>query len=531
MISQSFHCKITTKNESGKQTHKIKRRFLRFIIVKKQVQGKDSYTHILKYTSLFGGVQGLTILIGLVRNKLVAVLLGPYGMGLSSLFATALRFMSDITNLGVPISAVKNTSEAFDQGDEAAIHRNVGMVRLWSILSALFGTLLCVVLSPLLSWLTFSWEGHTLHFIILAPAVGFTILTGGELAILKGTRRLRALAKTSVYGVFGSLLCTVPLFYFYREQAIIPSLVLLALLQMTLTLGFSLRHYPLRICFSRQLLRGGYSMIRLGLAFMVAGIMGSGADFFIRSYLNNVAQADNVGLFNAAYMMTMTYAGMVFSAMETDYYPRLSGVNQLGITFNTMVNRQIEVSLLLVSPLLVVFLIGQPIFLPLLFSSKFMPALGIMQIMSLAIYLRAMKLPVQYIPLAKGDSRGYLFIEGAYDVLVIIAVIFFYQHYGLIGTGIAIGVMAVVDFLITYVYCRWRYGFKPSASVLRYAALQLPLGAMAYGLTFVDNPLIYWGGSALLAFISFCVSITILKRKTHLWNRLTQKINRKLHRK
>ena len=42
----------------------------------------DSYSHILKYTSLFGGVQGLGILVGIVRNKLVALLLGPDGMGL-----------------------------------------------------------------------------------------------------------------------------------------------------------------------------------------------------------------------------------------------------------------------------------------------------------------------------------------------------------------------------------------------------------------------------------------------------------------
>lgn len=45
-----------------------------------------SYSHILKYTSLFGGVQMLNILIGLIRNKLVAVLLGPLGMGIVALY-------------------------------------------------------------------------------------------------------------------------------------------------------------------------------------------------------------------------------------------------------------------------------------------------------------------------------------------------------------------------------------------------------------------------------------------------------------
>ena len=40
-----------------------------------------NYGHILKYTGVFGGVQGLNILLGLVRNKIVALLLGPVWNG------------------------------------------------------------------------------------------------------------------------------------------------------------------------------------------------------------------------------------------------------------------------------------------------------------------------------------------------------------------------------------------------------------------------------------------------------------------
>ena len=40
-------------------------------------ESRKGYGHVLKYTGIFGGVQGLNILIGLVRNKLVAVILGP----------------------------------------------------------------------------------------------------------------------------------------------------------------------------------------------------------------------------------------------------------------------------------------------------------------------------------------------------------------------------------------------------------------------------------------------------------------------
>ena len=93
----------------------------------------DSYSHILKYTSLFGGVQGLNILVSVVRTKLVAMILGPDGMGLVSLFNSTIKLVSDSTNLGLPMSAVKNVSEAFDSGSPLRVQRAVGLVRLWDL--------------------------------------------------------------------------------------------------------------------------------------------------------------------------------------------------------------------------------------------------------------------------------------------------------------------------------------------------------------------------------------------------------------
>ena len=61
------------------------------------MEKQNSYSHILKYTGLFGGVQVLGILVGLVRNKLVALILGPMGMGLLALFSSTIKLVGDST--------------------------------------------------------------------------------------------------------------------------------------------------------------------------------------------------------------------------------------------------------------------------------------------------------------------------------------------------------------------------------------------------------------------------------------------------
>ncbi len=489
---------------------------------------EKSYGHILKYTGIFGGVQGLNILIGLVRNKVIAALLGPDGMGLAALFNTTVNFISQATNFGISFSAIRHISELFDNGDEEQINHFVKVVRAWSLLTALLGMLVCLVAGPFLSDYTFSWGDHTLHFIMLSPAVALMAITGGETAILKGTRQLRSLAVIQIYNVFLALLIAVPLYYYFGQTAIVPVIVLMALSSMLLTIRHSYKFYPLRLTGSKGVLGEGMEMIRLGVAFVLAGIFGSGAEMLVRSYLNVKGDLDVVGLYNAGFMLTVTYAGMVFSAMETDYFPRISAVAHDTKVMRDTVNRQIEVSLLLVSPMLTALIVFMPLIIPLLFTKAFLPVVAMAQVSVFAMYIKAISLPVSYLTLARGDSLAYLLIEAFDDILLVVFMIVGYQQGGLTGTGVALTAFYAVDIAIVCVYTYLRYGYSMSLPVLQYAAIQLPLGLAAYVVTLIDNPFIYWLLGCLLCFVSLAISVNILHQKTSLWTALKAKFLSKI---
>ena len=128
---------------------------------------KGAYGHVLKYTGVFGGVQGLNVMVSLVRNKFVALLLGPSGMGLVTLFNTTVSFISQSTHFGISTSAVRQLSEFPDDSHPQVVHF-VKVVRAWSLLTALLGMLVCIAIGPFLSSTTFAWGDHSLHFILLA---------------------------------------------------------------------------------------------------------------------------------------------------------------------------------------------------------------------------------------------------------------------------------------------------------------------------------------------------------------------------
>ncbi|MEG2281843.1 MAG: O-antigen translocase, partial [Rikenellaceae bacterium] len=59
---------------------------------------KKAYRDIVKATSVFGGVQVFNILIGIVRSKIIAILLGPEGMGISGLLQSATSLITGLTS-------------------------------------------------------------------------------------------------------------------------------------------------------------------------------------------------------------------------------------------------------------------------------------------------------------------------------------------------------------------------------------------------------------------------------------------------
>ena len=355
-----------------------------------------SYSHILKYTSLFGGVQMLNILIGLIRNKLVAVLLGPLGMGIVALYTSTINFIVNTSNLGIHASAVKELSQAFETGDTGLLHHKIHVLRHWTCITSLLGMMAFACLSPLLSRWTFATYNYTIQFICLAPVVALTIIALGETAILKATRLLRQLAIVSVCGAVGVLAVSVPIYWIYGCDGIVASLVLMAVVQALTVTAYSLRRYPLSFAISKACVHEGRAFLGLGIAFVVSGIMGSGVEMAIRAYLSNAADIATVGLYNAVYAMVFTYAGIVFTAMDTDYFPRLSGISSNGSELNDAVNRQIGATMAIVSPLAVLFILCMPVLLPLLYSGKFAAALPMLQVAALSMYCRGVYLPVSY---------------------------------------------------------------------------------------------------------------------------------------
>lgn len=485
-----------------------------------------NYSHILKYTSLFGGIQGIVILIGLIRNKAMALLLTADGMGFNALLSSMQNFAVQCTNLGISFSAIPRLSELYEQDNPSQLGYYIQVIRLWSLIAAALGLVFCVVVSPLVNQMTFSWGDHTLHYAMLGLAVAAVAIAGGETAILKATRRLGAIGSAQIFTAAGSVVISIPIYYYWRHSGVVPVIVLVATLNMMVSVFYSFRCYPYQLRFEWRMVKDGAGMLKLGLAFVLAAAIGSGAELMVRSFLNVEGGMGDVGLYNAGYMITVTYAGMVFTAMETDYFPRLSAVNKDITATNETVNKQMEVSLLFLSPMLVALLTMLPLLIPMLFTHEFMPVVAMAQLAVLSMYFKVLTLPVAYITLARGYSMSFLVLETAYFIVFVIAVALGYTRWGIYGTGGAIVLAHVFDYLMINAYAYWKYGYRCTWQIMHYAGVQLTLGALAFSASVLFEGWAYWTTEAALTFVSTAYSLWVLRQKTRLWESLKRKLLR-----
>jgi len=159
-----------------------------------------SYRRMLRSTSIIGGASVLNILIGLIRTKVLAILLGPSGVGLVSLYVNLMSTASAVASMGIGMVGTRQVAEAAGKDDAEAL-AVVKRAMLW-------GTLFLSVMGALLVWLM--RDALALYVLgdvkysgvvaWLSLGVALSVAAASQGAMLQGLRRIGDMARVSVYG-------------------------------------------------------------------------------------------------------------------------------------------------------------------------------------------------------------------------------------------------------------------------------------------------------------------------------------------
>lgn len=398
---------------------------------------KNRYRSSFGATILFSSVQFYQILIRVVKSKFVALFIGPMGMGIQSLLHTTTDLISATTNLGLRTSGVRTIAEANVDNEQDKIARTIIVLRRLILITGIVGMLVCAFFAPIWSRTSFGNNEYVWAFVIISVIILLDQLNNGELALLQGMQYKRDLAKANVIGQSLSLLITIPLFYLYGIRAIVWVFVISSLLTYCTSryYTFSLKIPKLKVSW-KETINIGTSMIKLGAFLSLQFLMSQIVVYVVRNYVSFYGGIEEVGLYSAGTNIVTTYLGLVFTAIGTDYFPRLAATKSNEELAKTT-HVQAEISMLLFAPLIVLFFTySQPI-IKILYSDKFLPIEYMMYWSVGATLFQALGWALSYTLLAKAKPVYFFLNELCAACYSTPLKIIGYYYGGLTGFGIA----------------------------------------------------------------------------------------------
>lgn len=475
---------------------------------------KSSYLQIFKTTSLFGGVQLFTIIISIIRTKCIALFIGPAGMGIVTLLNSSLNIIGGITGLGIETSAVKHISASYKKDDLDTVSIHVSIIKKIALLTAILASLLTIFFSNVLSTLTFGNSSHTLTFVFISVTLLFKQLSNAELSILQGLRKFRYLAKANFYGNLFGLLFSIPLYYFYKIDAIAPTIIIASLFSFLFSFYFV---YKLRIkkntVTKAHFLNEGKSIVKLGAMLSLSGVFSLISIYLVQLYISKYGGLDEVGLFNAGFTLLNSYVGIIFTAMSTDYFPRLSAICEDKEKVRTSVYDQAFISILLITPIILIFIPFAPLIINILFTAKFSSIIPMVTIGILGMLFRAVSWSMGFILLAKGDSQMFIKTALAFNILSLILNIAGYYYYGLIGLGYSFCIYYLIHFFAMKIITKKRYGFYFENDFYKIYCICIFMCILTYLFTFITYPVLKYSLMAALFLLSIGFVIYHINQK------------------
>lgn len=477
--------------------------------------GAKPYKQIMKSTFVMGASSVIVTILGIVRTKFIALVLGTTGVGLAGIFLNINNLVTIFSGMGVGDSGVRQIAWAAGTGNNETIARTVLTIRRVSLLLGVVGLCVLLFFSSGISRLTFGTSDHVRDIAILSATIFFGTVSRGQRALIQGVRRIGDLAKADILAaIFGTVL-SIPVVYYFGERGIVYIIFTVSATAIATSWWYckKVEVSPVRLSLSESVSEAG-PLVRLGLALMLGSLISLGVQYLARVLVIRYEGLSAAGIYHAAYTLSILYVGLILNAMLTDFYPRLSSAAQDHAECRSLINKQAEVGLLFVVPGVLAIMAFAPVIIVIFYSSKFTAAADLLRWMMLGGVLQAVTWPLGYMIRAQGNGKLVFWTELCAGGLQLGLAWFGIALFGLLGIGISFFARDVFYLLLIYLIVRKNYRFTFSGATLQVFIISVLATGMVFLLPFFlakEVQLVVSGGIALLAAV---YSATMVLRKT-----------------
>ncbi|MCL2523736.1 MAG: O-antigen translocase [Betaproteobacteria bacterium] len=420
-----------------------------------------SHRQIFRSNAIIGGASVATVVIGIVKVKVLAMLLGPAGVGLMGFYQNIVGLASRLAGCGLDSSGVRQLAVSTGKDETLTIVRRalwlgnltlglLGMVFLW------------LLREPVAKWV-FGDITHVASIGWLGAGVLLTLIASSQTALLQGLRRIGDLARVNIVSAFLGAAVGILLVYWIGEAGVV-WFVLVAPAATSLVAALYAARLPrAKVPGDWSAIRQqGRAMLKLGIPVMLAGVFTLLVQLAVRTLILRELGSDASGYFQAAWFVSLSYIGFVLGGISTDYFPRLTAIIDDHVQVRNLVNAQTEMALLLAGPIILGMIAFAPWAIHLLYAENFVPAADVLRWQMLGDIFKVTTWPVAFIFLAQGRGGLYIAVEFTWNTIYFLVMIFGVQKLGLAMAGVSYWIAYLVLYGIVLLVSSRIICYKPT---------------------------------------------------------------------
>lgn len=451
---------------------------------------RKSYRQILKSSSIMGSAQGFNLVLGILRVKCVAWLIGPTGLGLLGIYNSILNVASTASGLGINSSGVREVAEASGTGKTERVSCTIHALKRLCWLTGIIGGVLVALLSVPISHLMFDSSAYAGQIALLGLSVLMGSIAAGQMAMLQGMRRIADLAKVNIISTLIATIAAICYYWWLGLGGIIPALVTLSASMMVVSFLYARRVQVEAVEMSwRDTFLSAKGLILLGFVFMLTALMTVLVELCSVSLIRSFVGIAAVGIYSAAMRLSGMFLNFILNAMGADFYPRLTEASDDHHKMRALVNHQTEIGLLLAVPGLLATIVLAPWIITLFYTKAFVESAELLQWLIIGCLGRVISWPMGFIIIAKGAGRMFLITETLTHITHLLLIWMGLQWLGLQGVAIAFCSLNLIYPILVMRISRHLIGFQWSVAVKRLLMILLPLVLIAMLQSYYSSPM------------------------------------------
>jgi len=415
---------------------------------------------LLRSLIVVGSANLVSVALGVIRIKIMALLFGAAGVGLWGIFSNLLNVLSNGAGLGIPTSAVRQIATSPD--DEKNLSIVSFTVSVTILLQGIGGVGLVVFFKDALSNLLFQNSDYAYALVIVAVGALFAMMTLAKMSILQGQREIALMSKATVLGAVAGTVLGIGILLSAHPDGIVLFILAQPVCGFLFMAYFVRKTQATRLTGKRVILafKAWKALVWLGIPLMLGVFIQMLSLLFVRALVTQNLGLAEAGLFAASWTIAMHYIGFLFNAMGADYYPRLSSSIKDPSKTQDLINRQIQLGLILGTPVLIAMVTLSPWIVAIFYTQEFSAVSDVLQWQLLGNIFKLISWPMAFVLIATERSKTFLAGEILWNGLFLALVLVGLPHYGLLITGIGFAICYCAYFVFLLLVLQRLVDFK-----------------------------------------------------------------------